>query len=88
MLAQKIHSVGSTKQDPIRRTLSQKERDLNMTQSQRRDQFRLEFDALEAAMQDLVEEGIIVDSGQRKWSERTGRYEIVWKSLIFNETRH
>jgi hypothetical protein len=62
-----------------------------MTQRQRMDQFRPAFDALETAMQDLVEEGIIVDSGERKWSERTGRYEIVWKSLICTkaeETRH
>jgi hypothetical protein len=30
------------------------------------------------AVQDLAEEGLIVDSGRKKWSERTGRYEIMW----------
>jgi hypothetical protein len=30
------------------------------------------------AIQDLAEEGLIVDSGRKKWSERTGRYEIMW----------
>jgi hypothetical protein len=28
--------------------------------------------------QDLVEQGKVVDSGQRRWSSRTGRYEILW----------
>jgi hypothetical protein len=30
------------------------------------------------AIQQLVEEGLVVDSGRKKWSERTGRYEILW----------
>jgi hypothetical protein len=30
------------------------------------------------AIQDLAEEGLIVDSGCKKWSKRTGRYEILW----------
>jgi hypothetical protein len=33
---------------------------------------------IEAAIQRLVEEGLVEDSGRRRWSERTGRYEIVW----------
>jgi hypothetical protein len=36
--------------------------------------------AIEAAIQDLVRKGLVVDSGQRRWSERTKRYEIVWAS--------
>ena len=35
--------------------------------------------AIEAAIQDFVRRGLVADSGQRKWSERTGRYEIVWE---------
>src|SRR5204863_9639938 len=30
----------------------------------------------------LARKGLVVDSGQRRWSERTGRYEIVWESKI------
>ena len=29
-----------------------------------------------------VKRGVIVDSGKRKWSENTRRYEIVWESTI------
>jgi hypothetical protein len=28
---------------------------------------------IEAAIQDFVRKGMVVDSGQRRWSERTGR---------------
>jgi hypothetical protein len=35
--------------------------------------------AIEAAIQDFVRKGLVADSGQRRWSERTGRYEIVWE---------
>jgi hypothetical protein len=30
------------------------------------------------AIQDLAEEGVIVDSGRKEWSKRTGQYEILW----------
>jgi hypothetical protein len=30
------------------------------------------------AIQDLAKDGLIVDSGRKKWSERTGQYEILW----------
>lgn len=30
------------------------------------------------AIQELVEEGLLVDSGRKRWSERTGQYEILW----------
>ena len=42
--------------------------------------------AIEAAIQELVRKGLVVDSGQRRWSERTGRYEIVWESKLFGKT--
>ncbi len=35
--------------------------------------------AIEAAIQDFVRRGLVADSGQRRWSERTRRYEIVWE---------
>ena len=40
----------------------------------------------EEAIQDLVRKGLVVDSGQRRWSQRTGRYEIVWESTVFGKT--
>jgi hypothetical protein len=30
------------------------------------------------AIQKLVEQGLVVDSGRKAWSERYGRYEILW----------
>jgi hypothetical protein len=41
---------------------------------------------IEEAIQDLVRKGLVVDSGQRRWSQRTGRYEIVWESKVFGKT--
>lgn len=41
------------------------------------------LEAIDEALQEAVRSGIIVDSGQRRWSNLTGRYEIVWKSKIF-----
>jgi hypothetical protein len=31
-----------------------------------------------SAIQDLAEDGLIVDSGRKKWSPQTGQYEILW----------
>ena len=39
-------------------------------------------EALDQVFEEAVRKGIIVDSGKRKWSERTGRYEIIWKSKL------
>ena len=36
------------------------------------------IEAIEQAIQDLAREGLIVDTGQRRWSERTRSYQIVW----------
>jgi hypothetical protein len=35
-------------------------------------------DEIEEAIFRLVRKGQVVDSGRRRWSERTGRYQIVW----------
>jgi hypothetical protein len=40
-------------------------------------------EAIQEAFQRAAREGLIVDSGKRRWSERTGRYEILWESKIY-----
>ena len=47
-----------------------------------------ELNEIRAGIQDLVRKGLVVDSGQRRWSQRTGRYEIVWESTVFGKTSH
>jgi hypothetical protein len=48
--------------------------------------------AIEAAIQDSVGKGLVADTGQRRWSKRTGRYEIVWEytaaGKMFLNTEH
>jgi hypothetical protein len=44
--------------------------------------------AIEAAIQDFVGKGLVADSDQRRWSPRTGRYEIVWARPGAGETTH
>jgi hypothetical protein len=44
--------------------------------------------SIDEAIQDLVRKGLVVDSGQRRWSQRTGRFEIVWESKIVGKTFH
>jgi hypothetical protein len=41
------------------------------------------IEAIEQAIQDLARQGLIVDTAHRRWSERTGRYEIVWAASEF-----
>jgi hypothetical protein len=41
------------------------------------------IEAIEQAIQDLAREGLIADTGRRRWSARTGRYEIVWAAREF-----
>jgi hypothetical protein len=43
---------------------------------------------IEAAIKQLVEEGILYDTGRRRWSERTGRYQIVYARTVRGETSH
>jgi hypothetical protein len=44
--------------------------------------------SIDETIQDLVRKGLVVDSGQRRWSKRTGRYETVWESTVFGKTFH
>jgi hypothetical protein len=43
----------------------------------------VDHDAIEEAIQDLARWGLIVDTGRRRWSERTRSYEIVWVASEF-----
>jgi len=44
--------------------------------------------SIEEAIQDHVRKGLLIDSGRKKWSQRTGRYEIVWEPKLFGKTLH
>jgi hypothetical protein len=44
--------------------------------------------SIEEAIPDLVRKGLLIDSGRKKWSQRTGRYGIVWESTVFGKTFH
>ena len=35
-------------------------------------------EAIEQALQKLAREGLIVDTGRRRWSKRTHSFQIVW----------
>jgi hypothetical protein len=37
------------------------------------------YEAIEEAFREFQREGRIYDSGERRWSNQTQRYEIVWK---------
>ncbi len=38
---------------------------------------------IQEAIWELARMGLSFDSGERRWSQQTGRYEIVWKSKIY-----
>jgi hypothetical protein len=46
------------------------------------------LEEIEAALLSLAEKGLVVDTGCRKWSERTGRYQIVWAAAGRGEKLH
>ena len=50
--------------------------------------YEVDYEEIQQAIQDLVHEGLVVDSGRRRWSERTGRYEIVWVTSEFARRDH
>lgn len=35
-------------------------------------------DDIRQALQDLAKDGLIVDTGRKKWSDSSGQYEILW----------
>ena len=45
-------------------------------------------DAIQEAIEALARDDRIVDTGRRRFSERTGRYEIVWAAVEHAGKRH
>ena len=45
-------------------------------------------DAIDKGIREFAAKGLLVDTGLRKWSERTGRYEIVWESKLYRRNEH
>ena len=43
----------------------------------------VDHDAIEETIRDLARQGLIVDTGRRRWSERTRSYQIVWVASEF-----
>ena len=43
------------------------------------------FSTEEEAIQDLVRRGLIEDSGQKRWCQRTRSYQVVWKCTKLGE---
>jgi hypothetical protein len=41
--------------------------------------------AIDEALERAARDGLIENSGERRWSNRTSRYEIVWRSKIFGQ---
>jgi hypothetical protein len=36
------------------------------------------YDGVVRELQSLAEDGLVADSGRKRWCKRTGRYETVW----------
>ena len=49
-------------------------------------QMRIAIEEIDAIIQSMVRIGLVRDSGQRRWSEETECYEIVWESTVFGKT--
>ena len=43
---------------------------------------------IEAAIESLVQKGLVYDTGKRRWSERTGAYQIVWATVPQKHAKH
>lgn len=43
---------------------------------------------LEEAIKSLAEQGKIYDTGERRWSERTRSYQIVWAAVPPKDEQH
>ena len=51
-------------------------------------QMRIAIEEIDAIIQSMVRIGLVRDSGQRRWSEETGRYEIVWELTDAGRREH
>jgi hypothetical protein len=61
-------------------------RDDNREMANRRDE--VGYDEIEAALQELVAEGLVYDTGERRWSERTQSHQVVWAAVPPKHKRH
>jgi hypothetical protein len=39
------------------------------------------YEAIDEAIRSLARDGLIFDTGRRRWSKRTATYEIVWAAV-------
>jgi hypothetical protein len=46
------------------------------------------YEAVMEACLSLAAEGLIYDTGKRRWSERTQTYQIVWAAVPPKDERH
>jgi hypothetical protein len=52
----------------------------------RQDEFS--YAEVEEAVAGLAREGLIYDTGERRWSEHTNSYQIVWAAVPPKNERH
>jgi hypothetical protein len=45
------------------------------------DEQKYEMEMLQEAIRTLAAQGLIYDTGRRKWSERTQSYDVVWAAV-------
>jgi hypothetical protein len=46
------------------------------------------YEVIEQAIQELVAEGRVYDTGERRWSERTQSYQVVWAAIPPKHQQH
>jgi len=46
------------------------------------------YEMIEQAIQELVAEGRVYDTGERRWSERTQSYQVVWAAIPPKHQQH
>jgi hypothetical protein len=46
------------------------------------------LDEIETAIQELVADGKVYDTGERRWSEQTQSYEVVWALVPPKHKQH
>jgi len=61
-------------------------RDNNREMANRRDE--VGYDEIEVALQQLVAQGLVYDTGERRWSERTQSQQVVWAAVPPKHKQH
>ena len=59
----------------VRHTVIRKSK---MTDTRKNHQATLDLDDPLEALDDLIEMGLVVDTGRREWSDKTRRFHVVW----------